>query len=322
MMKNWFALVLSLMLAFFTWYLVSGREKVDTWVEIPVEYVKIPKGMIITSGLVNRVQIRVRGSQGLVRGDSVQKLAYIADLGGLKTGSNTIVLDPENIPRFSKALEIIEIEPSRLELTADVAETRKIPVNIRWSGGPDASEFTFIEARSTPESVEIKGPGKVLASLESIATEEVVVGKDNLSLWEGVINLEVPARVETSTNSVRVRLEFAAKTQEIWVKRPVTARAPVGYEMSFWPEYVRIKVDLPLYFLKDESWREMVAVQLEPAASLSEGDHKVSYRVVLPDDTMLLEAKPTQLDVVLTKKGGPANNNEVNLVEPEAEFGP
>ena len=298
MTRNWFYQLLALLLAFLTWYLVSGREKVDTWVEIPVEYVKIPKNMTITSGLVNRIQVRIRGSQGLVRGDNVQRLTYIADLSSLKTGLNVIILDPNNIPRFSKALEIIELDPSRLELRVDILDAKTVPVEVRWEGISE-EDFSSIQTRCTPDRILIKGPLGILQNISEIRTEEITFNEEHPSVWEGVVGLIIPSRVETSVGEVQARLEFVPKKQPLWVKRPVEAMAPPGYVMEFDPQYVRVQVDLPLYRLREEDWRERIHVGLRPSARLGAGEHTVSYRVTLPDDMVLLETRPTEIRVIL-----------------------
>jgi hypothetical protein len=83
---NWQYLLLALVLAVFSWNLVSGRERVETRVEIPVETVNRPKDLVVSRGLVSRLEVRVRGPRGFIRSLDPSRLAYELDLSGLAPG--------------------------------------------------------------------------------------------------------------------------------------------------------------------------------------------------------------------------------------------
>ena len=81
MWNNWQYRVLAILLALACWYVVSGQEKVETWLEVPLEFVNLPPQMEITSGLVSKLQVRIRGTSNQVRSLNVGRLAYKLDLG-------------------------------------------------------------------------------------------------------------------------------------------------------------------------------------------------------------------------------------------------
>jgi len=51
MKPNWQYLALALALSLFCWYLVTGREKVDTWMTMRVEMAGAPEGLYVSSRL-------------------------------------------------------------------------------------------------------------------------------------------------------------------------------------------------------------------------------------------------------------------------------
>ena len=57
--------LLSLVIATGLWYLVVGRDHVETQVELRVEYRGLPEGLIIREGMVNHISVRLRGSAEL-----------------------------------------------------------------------------------------------------------------------------------------------------------------------------------------------------------------------------------------------------------------
>jgi len=133
-LKNWKDIAIALALAILTWYLLTGREKVEAWVDMSVEMTNAPEGLTIRKGLVSRIEVRVRGPKGLVRSLDRRKWTYSLDVSRLKVGENLVDIDRERIP-LSMAYEVVEVKPSRLILTVDRVSKKEVPVIAEWRDG-------------------------------------------------------------------------------------------------------------------------------------------------------------------------------------------
>ncbi len=307
--KHWQYRALALFLAFFCWYLVSGSEKVDTWLEIPLEFVDLPEDYVIRSGLRNRVQIRVRGASGIIRGIDTQHLAYKADLNALHLGANTLVLSPENIP-LSTSLEVIEIAPPRLELDVDRIVSKTVPVTVTWKG-KISSDMLLKKTWSNPAEITLTGGSLLLSSMKEVRTKKIELPVELPKVLQTSIGLDIPEALETDVADVTAFFLLEPKKKTLWVKRPVIVTPPKGFALSVEPSFVRLKLQLPLSLMRKEHWRETIKPQLGPGLVPLSGTSEQTYKIVLPEDTELLEAKPVKLTVTMTPKPGKDAKKEI-----------
>ncbi len=298
--KHWQYRLFALCLAFFCWYLVSGSEKVDTWMEIPLEFVELPDDYVIRSGLRNRIQVRVRGASGIIRGLDTQHLAYKANLSSLHIGSNTILLTQKNIP-LNTSLEIIEIAPPRLELEVDQIVSKTMPIVVDWKGKMPRDMF-LKETWAKPSQVTLTGGNMLLSKMEKVLTKPIELSEDLPRIWQTPTGLAIPDELETDLADIQAFFRFAPKTRTLWVKRPVTVIEPQGFALSVEPSFVRLKLELPLTLMRQEDWRETIIPQIKTGARPAVGTHQQTYKIVLPEDTDLLEAKPIKLTVKVHEK--------------------
>jgi hypothetical protein len=307
---NWQYRALALLLAFLAWYLVSGREKVDTWIEIPVEFVNIPDDFVIRSGMVNRIQVRIRGASGLVRGLNVQRLAYPADLSSLELGDNVYILDGDRVP-LSNALEVMELSPSRLELSVDKLVDKTLPVELVWSGALDA-DYELRQVSLKPKQVTVRGPSRLMKTLQTIRTLPVSIEEERPEPWSGKVGLAIPKELDVGVGEVAARLDFGLKTQSIWVKLDVESRLPPGVEATFDPAFVRLNVDLPLPVFRNRDWRDLIHVRVTLDAEVPEGTFETPFEVDLPRGGTVLETKPQRLQVTVSR---PDTGEEAGAVQ-------
>jgi hypothetical protein len=298
--EHWQYRLLSLFLAFFCWYLVSGSEKVDTWIEIPLEFADLPDDFVIRSGMRNRIQVRVRGASGIIRGLDTQHLAYKAKLSSLRLGMNTILLNQKNIP-LNTSLEVIEISPPRLELNVDKIVSKTMPVAVVWKGDvPD--DLVLKETWARPETITLTGASTVLSEMEEVPTKEVELPDDVPRIWQTAIGLDIHEELETEVADVTAFFRMGPKTRTLWVKRPVAVVEPEGLELTVDPAFVRLKLELPLSLLRRDDWRETIKPQVDPESITTTGTYKQTYKIILPEDTVLLEANPVNLAITVETK--------------------
>ncbi|MGE4298640.1 MAG: YbbR-like domain-containing protein [Desulfovibrionaceae bacterium] len=298
--SNWQYMLLSLLLAIVAWFMVSGREKVEVWREAPVQFTGMPSGIVIRSGLRNKIDIRIRGPKGLIHSLDQKVPAYSLDLSSLKAGPNVIALSPDEIP-LAKTFEVVEISPPRLTLDVDRVVTRTLAVHPFWDGRlPD--DFELAEASSDPPEVTLRGPESLVGSLDAVATRALVfnaTGVTDGQVVEQIVDLNLPPEVEVDPGIVKARLTFALKTVQMWVTLKLGVSAPWHKSLRFTPRRVRALVDVPLPLSRVKDIKNQFSADLVVRAGLAAGTHELPYRVVLPEGCALVRAEPDVAQVTV-----------------------
>ena len=299
MWNNWQYRVLAILLALACWYVVSGQEKVETWLEVPLEFVNLPPQMEITSGLVSKLQVRIRGTSNQVRSLNVGRLAYKLDLGKINAGTNVIPLVPESMT-ITSAVEVVEISPTRLELVADVVVSKTVPVKLDWTGLP-GDDVQFKNATVFPDQVTVTGFASALESVDSISTALVQVTPDESLSASGRTRLLMPRDVRTPVSSVSYELQFGLTTQELWVKMNLEPVRYNTFSYTFEPKFVRIRLEMPVRLLKDKDWRESLHLMIDPGSNPAIGQSVIPPVPRFPEGVKILEAKPEEIEIVVQR---------------------
>lgn len=298
MKNNWQYRLLALFMALICWYMVSGQEKVETWLEVPLEFVNLPQQMKIVSG-AGKIQIRIRGTSSQIRSLSMHHLAYTVDLAEIHPGKNIIPLFPENIFIIS-AVDVVEINPSRLELIADTVVSRSLPVHLNWDGTP-AEDMRFSNSTVEPERITVTGFANSLDGLKHIATAPVRVPTNGVTPATGQAALALPDGVSAEISSVDYILEFAPVTQAIWVKINLEPVLHQGFTYTFDPKFVRVQLDVPVRQLKDKNWRESLHLFLDPGEDPPAGRSRIRPRTEFPEGVRILEARPEDVEILVRR---------------------
>lgn len=301
MTKNWQTMLLAIALALFTWFLVTGREVVETWVEMPVVMTNPPEGMIIEDGLVDKIQVRLRGPKGLVDSLSTQNLSYSLDVSKLKIGQQVMEIDSSKLP-LTSSYEVIDIKPNRLTLTVDRRISKKIALESAWSGKLN-SDYKLLEVIAAPDLVEIRGPETVL---RKISKAKVILREDFPvevpRNWVEDVGIELPEEVEASPGQVRVEAFFGPKTRDIWVKLPLTVETPAGFKASPVQDFVRLHIEGPIALFRNNEYRDSMNATLLFGGEMAPGKFDLEYDVVLPDGCRLLKKNPETVKTTVKTK--------------------
>lgn len=300
MKDNWQYRLLALFMALICWYVVSGQEKVETWLEVPLDFVNLPQRIKIVSG-AGKVQARIRGTSSQIRAINMNRLAYKVDLADIRPGENIIPLLPENMSIVS-AVDVVEISPSRLELVADTIVSRNFPVHLDWEGLP-AEDMRFRNATLSPEQVTVTGFAHSLDGLKHISTVHIRVPSDGGLSASGRARLVLPEGVTSEVTSVDYTLAFSPMTQAIWVKMNLEPVAHEGFTYTFDPKFVRVQLDVPVRLLRDKNWRETLRLFVDPGGEPSAGRSRIRPRSEFPEGVRILEMKPEDVEILVRRTG-------------------
>ena len=295
-MNNWQYRILAVLLAIACWYVVTGREKVDAWIEIPVELTNTPRDLYISKGLTTRVDVRVRGPKSMVRGLDPKDLAYSLDLSNLSPGDNSLPLKPEKVP-VSSALDVMEINPPRINLVVDKLVEKSIRVEPRWEASLNP-DYEFKRATVRPTATRISGPENIVSMLDSVPTETINVNATKPDTIRTEAGLILDESIEADPSEVDVTLVFGIKRQEIWLKIPVSVNAPEGVSATPRPETVQLKVNTPVSFLPDEELKKKVFVEVRLDEGVKQINDVFPYHVELPKEVSLLKSVPEQVEII------------------------
>ncbi|MGE4263438.1 MAG: CdaR family protein [Desulfovibrio sp.] len=302
MLKNWKDIAIALALAILTWYLLTGREKVEAWVDMSVEMTNAPEGLTIRKGLVSKIEVRVRGPKGLVRSLDRRKWTYSLDVSKLKVGENLVDIDRERIP-LSMAYEVVEVKPSRLILTVDRVSKKEVPVIAEWRGAlrPD---FRLIEIKTEPEVVEVRGAERQVRQMTQARVLLQMDFDDPPSLWSEDVPIKLAEGVEANPGQVKVSLRFGPEVKTAWVRVPVRLETSPDLQAQSGQKTVRVQVEAPVAALRDaEAGRDIegLAAVVALPDGLKPGRHPLRYELETPEGFRVL-SRQTETVVVTIRK--------------------
>ncbi len=300
MFRNWQYRLLALVLALGCWYVVTGREKVQSWIEMPVEIVGAKQDMMILEGMKTRIAVRVRGPRALVRGLEEKRPVYTLDLSDLATGQTTIPFEAENIP-LSMALDVVEIDPPSMTITADRLISREVPVRPVYTAEP-GPDLELRNATAEPAVASLSGPQTVLEALDAVPTRSVTIPVPAAGLFGARAELDLPRAVTADPVSVRVAVEYSLKLKSVWLKLPVKVLPENGEGASVTPGTVQIRCGVPLPILREENFKERFMAYVLLPSGLAAGRHSLPVRLKLPEGCALEKTVPEQLEVRVKKK--------------------
>jgi len=301
-LKNWKDIAIALALAILTWYLLTGREKVEAWVDMSVEMTNAPEGLTIRKGLVSRIEVRVRGPKGLVRSLDRRKWTYSLDVSRLKVGENLVDIDRERIP-LSMAYEVVEVKPSRLILTVDRVSKKEVPVIAEWRGTlrPD---FRLIEIKTEPEVVEVRGAERQVRQMTQARVLLQMDFDDPPPLWSEDVPIKLVEGVEANPGQVKVSLRFGPEVKTAWVRVPVRLETSPDLRAQSSQKFVRVQVEAPVAALRDaEAGRDIegLAAVVALPDGLKPGRHPLRYEIETPEGFRVL-SRQTETVVVTIRQ--------------------
>jgi len=295
MKSNWQQLLLAFVLAVFCWYLVTGREKVDSWVPMKVEMSGMPDGLFIKGGMLGSVEVLVRGPRGMVRKIEESQLVYPLNLSRITQGKNVIGLDPSSIP-ISRVFDVVEIRPSRIELDVERRVTRDVPIK-PVLGSPVPEGHVLAGTRVRPETARVTGAEKAVAAIEDIRTNPLTFSASPGPMVEERVGLDIPDGLEASPLSAMVTLHFAPRLGEATVRVPVRAYPPERVEIG--QKTVTLRIKGPVQLLNDKGFEDLIEARVDIKPGTEVGRHELPYQVRMPQGCELLEARPDKVAVTI-----------------------
>lgn len=299
------------------WYVLTVRDKVETWVDVRIEYRGLPHGLVVREGLVDKLSVRLRAALGLTRTITTRPYAVSLDLSAVQKGTTVLHITPEILP-FTDAFEVLEISPSRIAIVADALELREVPMEAAVTGHL-AKDFYVRSLRITPQNAHLRGPETLVSVLERVfvpiaLTEAMRPGP--LEMREFV---NVPDGVTVTPQQVVVDLEVGVRTKTVRVTRDVRVAAEEGVAIeSIQPAKVTVSVEVPESQANDEQVLEgIIATATLPGRFIAGGELNLPVHVILPEFASLDTVEPKEITVKMPAASAPPGTPQETPATPK-----
>ncbi len=169
--RNFGLKVLALLVATGLWFVVAGEHVVERSLRVPLEFRNIPTGMEIVGDPPATVDVRLRGSSGLLAKLQPGEVVVTLDLHSARKGMRLFHLQPEEVERPYGA-SIVQVQPPTLSIELQPTASRTVRIAPALEGDP-APGFVVRSVRSVPAEVEVIGPEEYLRQVDAATTEPI-----------------------------------------------------------------------------------------------------------------------------------------------------
>lgn len=293
------SLLVSVIIATAMWYTVSVRDRIEAQVEVTINYVGIPKNLIVTDGLINKVTVRMRGPQTLLRGVENQRLNQKIDLSMIKKGVTIVPLNTERLAAYYRAFEVLDVQPPRIVVNADLVVERSVPVQPVITSSLRSGALTVENVVVSPSSVILTGPESVLSEITSLRLPVIVDPRSAGMSVDQTLPLDSPGLVSVNPRTVRVTYTITSGRVEAerTYRVQITAERPSHYTIE--PREIPLKVEVPEALVKSTSYLNSLKITASPPVDLQPGvPTQVELHYIIPDG-MIVHEKPDTAMITL-----------------------
>jgi len=289
--KNLPLRLLSLAIATGLWIFVNaGQRNSFDELNIPVNYRRLPAGLVIVNRPADFVKIQVNGPRTLLSLLDPERLTVRLDLAGLGPGQASYKINPSmfNVPRQTT---VTNVSPSEVILDVDRVVQRDIPVHVDVDGRP-ASGYEVASSEAKPSSVMAIGPSRYVNTLGQIPTEPVDITGVNADV-DRRVDLENPnPAVALTASRVDAKVHVGEKVSDREFRAVSVEVRDSDYKFNVAPNRATVVVRGPMLKLQELDPNGIAYVD---AKELTPGSHEVPLQVDLPDGMQVVRSSPEKI---------------------------
>ena len=294
------SILISVVIATAMWYTVSVRDRIEAQFDVSIDYTGIPKNLIVTDGLINKITVRMRGPETLLRSLNTQHLNQQIDLSLIKKGVTIVPLTTERLAGYYRAFELLDVQPPRIVVKADVIVERAVPVQPVITSPLRSGALTVEKVSVEPSSVTLWGPESVISEITSLRLPIVLDPKAAGTTVSQTLPLDSPGLVTVTPKNVRVSYTITSR-RTVTERRyhiGISSEKPGRYAIE--PGEVKLSVEVPEALAKSASYLNGLHLSVLPPMDMKPGekvDVPLHYRI--PDGMSILPPKPTSVRIYL-----------------------
>ena len=164
---------LSICIAALLWLVVAGDRVVERSVRVPIEFQNLPQGLEIVGNPPDDVDVRVRGSSGVLGRLSQGDMAAVIDLRHARPGRRLFHLTASEI-HLPYGIDVVQVAPATLPIAFENSIVRVLKIRPSIEGSP-APGYEVGSIEVDPATVEVVGPENSLRALDEAMTEPVSI---------------------------------------------------------------------------------------------------------------------------------------------------
>lgn len=161
--------LISLFFAATLWFYVTPIAPKDTLevnYVLPLELKNIPPNMMTVGKIEERIGVRLKGGQGVIRDIVPDKLSVNLDLSNASEGVRFYNLDPDNI-NVPSNIDVVRIEPKTIKIDMVKLKRKDVDVKVTLTGNP-ASGYRVKQISVNPPVITIEGPEAEVKNISSL----------------------------------------------------------------------------------------------------------------------------------------------------------
>lgn len=186
--SNWRLKLLALALSVFLWFVVVGPQSSEIGISVPIQYTNLPSGMEIKGTWMDRVDVRVRGSEASLASLKPGSVRAVIDLAGTVPGLNFFRISRHEL-QLPPGVTMAQIRPSDLHLSIETATVQPMVVSPSIKGAmPEKLRLSVI-----PKEVKIRGFRQDLELVKSAVTDPIEISE---LIKKGKLNVPVSVQPE------------------------------------------------------------------------------------------------------------------------------
>lgn len=162
---------MAILIAVGLWFIVAGEHVVERSMRVPLEFRNIPAGMEIVGDPPGSVDVRLRGSSGLLSRLQPGDVMVALDLHAARKGLRLFHIQPDAVER-PYGISVAQVQPPTLSLDVQPTSSRRVRIVPALEGEP-AAGYVVRSVRSDPTHVEVVGPTEYLRQVTEATTEPV-----------------------------------------------------------------------------------------------------------------------------------------------------
>ena len=288
--------LLSFGLALSLWMVVSGEETVERGLRVPLELQQFPPGLELQGDPPFTIDVRVRGSSGVLARVSPGDIVGVLDLRGAHVGNRLFHLTPDQV-RAPYGIEVVQINPGTIAMSFERSKTGTVRIRPAIDGKP-APGYAVEGSKVEPESVEVVGPESAVDRATEALTEPVSVAGAKAAVTDTVtIGLIDPSLRLKTARSARVTVNIVPAPVEHTMRNLPVHLQNLGHALAAVAVPSVVDVSLRgthegLAGVQPDDVRVYVDV-----AGLGAGRYTLTVRADAPRDAGITRIEPASIQV-------------------------